>query len=67
MKEPSYLHTIIHNRLVLAAAMLLACAALAGCGRTERTITVTSDPDGALVYANGVEVGRPRRSSTSTA
>lgn len=33
-------------------------ALLAGCGQTERTITVTSEPSGAMVYVNGVEKGR---------
>lgn len=33
----------------------LACLALAGC--TSRTIVVTSEPPGALVTLNGVEVG----------
>lgn len=31
---------------------------LAGCGQTERTITVESDPPNALVVVNGVQKGR---------
>lgn len=41
-------------QLVLLAGGLML---LAGC-ETERTITVTSDPSGALVHLNDVEVGR---------
>lgn len=40
-------------RLPLAAALLAAV----GCG-TQRTIRITSDPSGALVHLNDVEVGR---------
>ncbi len=36
--------------------MVLAAAALAGC--LERTMTITSQPTGALVYVSSVEVGR---------
>ena len=36
---------------------LLVVAASAGC-ETERTLTVQSDPDGALVFLNGQEIGR---------
>jgi PEGA domain len=39
---------------VLASVGLL----LLGSGCVQRTVTVTSDPPGALVYANGNEVGR---------
>lgn len=40
-----------------AAALLFAGLALLG-GCVERTITITSDPAGALVYLNDDEVGR---------
>jgi hypothetical protein len=40
------------QRLMLAAALLL----LTGC--VERTIKITSEPEGALVYLNDEEVGR---------
>jgi len=41
-------------------ALLLLLAALAGpgAGCVERTITITSDPPGALVHLNDVEIGR---------
>lgn len=42
-----------------AAGLLLAVAMLVvGCGQTERRMTLTSDPSGALAYVNGQEVGR---------
>jgi hypothetical protein len=43
------------NCLQLSCAILLLSAA-SGCVR--RTLTVTTDPPGALVYLNGVEAGR---------
>lgn len=43
-------------RYLTAAAILACAAALSGC--LERTIHVTSDPPGALVWLNDVEVGR---------
>lgn len=42
------------NRIVLPVA----AAALAAAGCVERRIAVTSEPPGALVYINDVEVGR---------
>lgn len=39
-----------------SAAILLAGAAFSGC--VQRQMTVTSEPEGALVYLNGQEVGR---------
>lgn len=39
-------------------AVLPAVLVLAGCGRVERTMTISSNPSGALVYLNGEEVGR---------
>lgn len=33
-------------------------AALAGCGHVDRQVTIQSNPEGALVYLNGQEVGR---------
>ena len=41
------------GQLVLAGALL---ALVGGC--VERTLTITSDPPGALVYVSSVEVGR---------
>jgi hypothetical protein len=41
---------------VFSALGLAALLALAGC--VERTITITSEPSGALVYLNDEEVGR---------
>ncbi|MCX5658949.1 MAG: PEGA domain-containing protein [Planctomycetota bacterium] len=41
----------------LAGLLLGGCLALAA-GCVERTITITSEPDGALVYLNDEEVGR---------
>lgn len=38
------------------AVAMLACLAVAGC--VERTISITSEPVGALVYLNDEEVGR---------
>ena len=43
------------NRLQTAVA-LVAAALLGGC--VEREMTITSEPDGALVYISDVEVGR---------
>jgi hypothetical protein len=43
------------NRLA-AIALTVALAAIAGC--VERTIKITSQPDGAVVYLNDEEVGR---------
>lgn len=53
------------SRAIGAAAALAvpALLALGGCG-VERTLTVRSDPPGALVYLNGEEAGRtPTRKS----
>ncbi|MCG3180752.1 MAG: hypothetical protein BIFFINMI_03115 [Phycisphaerae bacterium] len=44
--------------LLLGAALAAVAMAGAGCGQVERTMTITSDPSGALVYVNGVEKGR---------
>src|SRR5438045_3252646 len=38
--------------------LLLALSAALGAGCVRRTLAVRSDPPGALVYLNGVEVGR---------
>ena len=53
------------SRAIDAAALIAlpALLALGGCG-VERTLTVRSDPPGALVYLNGEEAGRtPTRKS----
>jgi hypothetical protein len=44
------------RRLVLLSLLLAPLATTAGC--VQRTLTVRSNPPGALVYLNGVEVGR---------
>ncbi len=43
-------------RTVVAWALIASAAALTGCVR--RTITLTSEPSGALVYMNDSEIGR---------
>jgi len=44
---------------VLSLALLGACLAiLGGCGRVDRTVTVTSEPPGAIVFLNDNEIGR---------
>jgi hypothetical protein len=48
----------IFRLAALAAFALLAVGGTVGCGQVERTMTITSDPSGALVYVNGVEKGR---------
>jgi hypothetical protein len=40
-----------------ALAVAVVCA-LAGCGRQERVIEVTSEPPGAIVWVNDLEIGR---------
>ena len=45
------------NRSILSGILVLACLACVGCG-TRRTITITSQPAGALVHLNDQEVGR---------
>lgn len=37
-----------------------------GCGGVQRTLTVTSEPSGALVYLNGEEAGRTPMSTDFT-
>jgi hypothetical protein len=44
--------------LGFAVASTLALGGAVGCGQVERTMTITSDPSGALVYVNGIEKGR---------
>lgn len=46
----------MNRRRLAAAGLLLALPALPGC--LERTITVTSEPPGAVVWLNNTEVGR---------
>lgn len=43
-------------RILLAVLALLVCVSSIGC--VQRTITITSQPSGALVHLNDVEVGR---------
>jgi hypothetical protein len=53
--EPASLYCVgsMKTPLVLSILLLLA----GGCG-VQRTLTITSEPAGALVYLNGTEVGR---------
>lgn len=44
------------HRIALAASLVSLLLAASGCVR--RTLTVTSNPPGALVFLNGTEVGR---------
>jgi len=49
----------MNPRSVALAAVAVVCAGLSGCtGRVVRTITVESDPPGALVWLNDNQVGR---------
>ncbi len=52
--------TLAGGRLGGIAAVALAALAVlvGGCGQTERTLTVTSEPAGAHVIVNGVDKGR---------
>jgi PEGA domain len=43
---------------LVCAIVLLSLALGAGGGCVRRTLTVTTDPPGALIYLNGVEAGR---------
>jgi len=43
-------------RLAICLSLGLAVAVVAGC--VERTVTIKSEPDGALVYLNDQEIGR---------
>ena len=45
-------------RVLLSLLALPPVAMLAACGRTQRTIEVTSTPPGAIVWVNDVELGR---------
>lgn len=45
-------------RLSRAVTLLTGVILLAGCARIDRTMTITSEPSGALVYLNGHEIGR---------
>lgn len=38
--------------------LLVSLAALGACGRQERTLAVTSEPPGAMVWVNDVQLGR---------
>jgi hypothetical protein len=44
---------MMRGRIGLVCALMLLC-----CGCVQRTMKLTSDPPGALIYLNGVEVGR---------
>jgi len=46
------------NRALILLAFALPALLLGGCGSQQRTITVTSDPAGALCYLNDIEIGR---------
>jgi len=43
---------------LLWAAAVLSAGLTGGCGKVERTITLTSEPSNARVYVNGKEMGR---------
>lgn len=54
---PAMMHARTHTiSSALALAALLATTGLTGC--VQRTITINSDPQGALVFLNDTEVGR---------
>ncbi|MEM6314884.1 MAG: PEGA domain-containing protein [Planctomycetota bacterium] len=42
----------------MRSVVLLMLLIVVGCGGVQRTLTVTSEPSGALVYLNGEEAGR---------
>ncbi|MFN0010730.1 MAG: PEGA domain-containing protein [Phycisphaerales bacterium] len=44
--------------VALRVILVLSLAALGACGRQERTISVTSEPPGAMVWVNDVQLGR---------
>jgi len=45
------------RRFVLACAVCGAAALLGACGTNRRTLVITSDPPGALVHVNDVQLG----------
>ena len=50
---------MMHARMLSIAFALAAAVSLPGLtGCVQRTITVNSDPQGALVYLNDIEIGR---------
>ena len=51
-------HGRVIRRFVLPVMTPLACLGALLCGCVERTLTIDSDPPGALVYLNDQEVGR---------
>lgn len=47
------------TKKLFSIVLLGVCLALlGGCGRVARTVTITSDPPGAIVYLNDNEIGR---------
>ena len=52
------MRSVYSAAMVRARWMLAALVAIPGCGRVEREIYVTSNPPGALVWANDQEIGR---------
>lgn len=56
--SPSQLHRCRYNAFMPARRLLIMLALLTATGCVERTISITSEPDGALVYLNDEEVGR---------
>lgn len=57
MTRPAGHRATRHQRAPIALA-LLAAATLGACGRQERTIAITSEPPGAVVWLNDYELGR---------
>lgn len=48
----------VRRRLAAGTLALGVAALLGGCGRQERIISITSEPAGAVVWLNDVELGR---------
>jgi len=51
-------HRASFPRLARASLAVLAAGTLVACGRQERTIAITSEPPGAVVWLNDFELGR---------
>ncbi|MBL8757212.1 MAG: PEGA domain-containing protein [Phycisphaerae bacterium] len=51
-------HRASFTQLARASLAVLAAGTLVACGRQERTIAITSEPPGAVVWLNDYELGR---------